>query len=271
LSPFKVTQKFKANPTYYKQFGLLGHEGLDIVPTGKDISIFSLLHKGKVVKDIDMEAKGGAYGNHCTIWYPDIGEAWMYCHLNSNTVFLGQEIEPSYYLGQMGSTGNTTGPHLHLNRFKVTENGVRLNKNNGYLGGIDPLPYLEETEHRLNAQTVISSEQADDEKRALDVLRDAFKSLKIGPNSYGNLEGMVRDLVEIQLRYNAILSGFEKLKQERDQLTRIKTDLETKLLLLSNQKHPTPILANFQTNELLKELLGRIKNWINGQRTKNME
>ena len=143
-SPFKVTQAFGVNTEYYKQFGLRAHEGLDVIPTTGDWSVYSLPFKGIVVKDIDMAGKGGNYGVHVTIWYPDIKEAWMYCHLASNSLFLNQEIAPTSYIGVMGGTGNTTGPHLHLNRFKVDVNGLRLNKENGYLGGIDPLPGLEE-------------------------------------------------------------------------------------------------------------------------------
>lgn len=142
-SAFKVTQKFGVNPDYYKQFGLTGHEGLDLVPTSSDWSVYSLPYKGKVVKDIDMASKGGAYGITDTVWYPEIGEAWQYCHLKTNTLYEGQEIEPSTYIGQMGDTGNTKGAHLHVNRFKVNVNGIRLNKDNGTLGGIDPLPFLE--------------------------------------------------------------------------------------------------------------------------------
>lgn len=143
-SPFRVTQKFGINSDYYKQFGLTGHEGLDLVPTSSDWSVYSLPYKGKVVKDIDMASKGGAYGITDTIWYPEIGEAWQYCHLKTNTLYEGQEIDPGIYIGQMGDTGNTKGAHLHVNRFKVNVNGIRLNKDNGTLGGIDPLPFLEQ-------------------------------------------------------------------------------------------------------------------------------
>lgn len=142
-SPFKVTQKFGVNRIYYAQFDLEGHEGLDLVPTGFDWSVYSLPYRGQVVKDIDMESKGGAYGIHCTIWYPEIGEAWMYCHLRSNSTYEGQQLDPETNIGQMGDTGNTEGAHLHINRFKVNSLGYRLNRNNGFLGGIDPLPFLE--------------------------------------------------------------------------------------------------------------------------------
>jgi len=192
---FRVTQTFGGNFEYYKQFGLIGHEGLDLVPTGVDRSVYSLPFKGKVVKDIDMADKGGAYGVHCTVWYPEIKEAWMYCHLASNTVYVDQELDPGYYLGQMGGTGNTQGDHLHLNRFRVDVNGIRLDKNNGYLGGVDPLPFLQQDLTPPTPQPLTSL--LDDEKRALQVLKDAFPRLKTTTGeAFGNLEGMTRELVD---------------------------------------------------------------------------
>lgn len=142
-SRFIVTQGFGVNPNYYSQFGLSAHEGLDLIPSDSDWRIYSLPYNGIVVKDIDMEAKGGAYGVHCTIWYPSIKEAWMYCHLSSNQLKLDGLIPPSNLVGLMGATGNTQGAHLHLNRFQVDDQGKRLNRDNGYLGGIDPLPSLQ--------------------------------------------------------------------------------------------------------------------------------
>lgn len=147
-SGLRVTQKFGVNEDYYKKWGLKGHEGLDVTPLNslknikKERRFKSLPYEGKVVKDIDMASKGGNYGNTFTIWYPHINEAWQYCHNSENEVFIGQALGPSTYIGYMGGTGNTNGDHVHINRFKVDDNGYRLNRDNGYLGGIDPLPLL---------------------------------------------------------------------------------------------------------------------------------
>lgn len=203
---FIVTQKFGVNPGYYKQFGLTAHEGLDLIPkTLKSLDVFSLPFPGIIVKDFDMASKGGAYGINCTIWYPQISEAWQFCHLSSNAVYMGQEIPPAAFIGVMGSTGNTKGAHLHLNRFKVDTYGIRLNKNNGYLGGVDPLPFLEETEHRPQAQTAISATEADDRKRALDVLILWKQKHGVG----GNLEGFANMLAQ---------DGYRALKHPQIQI-----------------------------------------------------
>ncbi len=142
-SGLRVTQIFGINGDYYGQFGLIGHEGLDATPIDStDKVIHSLPYKGQVVKDIDMADKGGAYGITNTVWYPSIGEAWQFCHMTENFIAIGQELVESAEIGIMGATGNTNGAHVHINRFKVDANGIRLNKDNGYLGGVDPLAFL---------------------------------------------------------------------------------------------------------------------------------
>ncbi len=162
-SGLRVTQDYGVNADYYKQFGLLAHEGLDATPIDStDKTIHSLPYKGKVVKDIDMGDKGGAYGINNTIWYPEIGEAWQYCHMEKNFLSMDQEVAAGAEIGIMGVTGNTSGLHVHINRFKVDSNGYRLNKDNGYLGGIDPLPFLLGLDStNMNMYTMKSGNQVD--------------------------------------------------------------------------------------------------------------
>jgi murein DD-endopeptidase MepM/ murein hydrolase activator NlpD len=144
-SPFKVTQVFKNNPTYYSQFGLAGHEGLDLIPTGSDWSVLAA-EDGVVVKDDDIAGSplSDPYGKFVTLWHPSIKKATQYAHLTSNVVSLGQQVKKGEKIGTMGTTGNSSGAHVHLNLFDVDDNGVRLNVNNGFKGGTDPLPFLNE-------------------------------------------------------------------------------------------------------------------------------
>lgn len=153
---FTITQAFGVNPDYYKQFGLKAHEGLDVVPTGSDLSVLAL-EDGVCVKDED-NPRSGAYGVYVTLWHPSIKKATQYCHLQSNTVSLNQQVKKGDVIGTMGSTGNSTGPHLHINLFDVDDNGVRLNRDNGYLGGTDPLPFLN---------------VVDDQQKVINELREA--------------------------------------------------------------------------------------------------
>lgn len=142
-SKHKITQQFGVNEAYYKQFGLSGHEGLDLIPTGSVWDVLCL-EDGVVVRDIDDVSLGKNYGKNVTIWHPTVKKATQYCHLASNSVKMGQRLVKGETLGVMGATGNTTGAHVHLNLFDVDDNGIRLGRDNGFFGGINPLPFLEE-------------------------------------------------------------------------------------------------------------------------------
>jgi murein DD-endopeptidase MepM/ murein hydrolase activator NlpD len=66
---------------------------------------------------------GGGYGNYCII---DHGNGYwtLYGHSEGITVTQGQEVQQGDVLGTVGSTGHSTGPHLH---FEVRINGVAQN------------------------------------------------------------------------------------------------------------------------------------------------
>ncbi len=61
----------------------------------------------------------GAYGNQVVIDHGD-GCQTTYSHLSSIQVDVGEEVQTGDTIGSMGSTGNTTGTHLH---FEVTQDG----------------------------------------------------------------------------------------------------------------------------------------------------
>ncbi|MEW1698956.1 M23 family metallopeptidase [Streptomyces sp. NPDC093249] len=56
---------------------------------------------------------GGAYGNNIVIRMHD-GTYTQYGHLSSIGVHIGQTVEPGQRIGVSGSSGNSTGPHLHF-------------------------------------------------------------------------------------------------------------------------------------------------------------
>ncbi len=55
----------------------------------------------------------GAYGNRLILTLEDGTEIW-YCHLTSFGASVGQSVVGGQAVGLVGSTGNSTGPHLHL-------------------------------------------------------------------------------------------------------------------------------------------------------------
>jgi murein DD-endopeptidase MepM/ murein hydrolase activator NlpD len=83
------------------------HTGLDFsAPAGAEIV--------SVARGIVTEATwDDAYGNLVKVELED-GTAIWYAHQTSYVVEVGQEVNPGDLIGYVGDTGNTTGPHLHL-------------------------------------------------------------------------------------------------------------------------------------------------------------
>jgi murein DD-endopeptidase MepM/ murein hydrolase activator NlpD len=101
------------------------HTGVDFpVPTGTSVKAVA---GGRVVS----AGWGGAYGYQVVIRHSD-GRYSQYAHLSALTVRTGQQVTSGQRIARSGSTGNSTGPHLHFE--------VRTGP--GYGSDIDPLAYL---------------------------------------------------------------------------------------------------------------------------------
>ncbi|QIK65467.1 M23 family metallopeptidase [Nocardioides sp. HDW12B] len=83
------------------------HTGLDFAaPEGTPIKALA----NGVVSETGW---AGAYGNRTVITLDDGTDLW-YCHQSQFGVKEGQPVVGGQTIGYVGSTGNSTGPHLHL-------------------------------------------------------------------------------------------------------------------------------------------------------------
>ena len=93
------------------------HKGIDIArPTTRTITAAD--HG-----IIETAGNSGGYGNKITINHNN-GYKTVYAHLDSIDVKAGQKIEKGMKIGMMGSTGHSTGVHLH---FEIYKNGSLVN------------------------------------------------------------------------------------------------------------------------------------------------
>lgn len=89
------------------------HSGLDLGGLPVGTPIYSAT-PGKVVLIYrDGVGPGVVNGNAVHVRAPD-GKLWSYLHLSRIDIPLGAAVEPGTVLGRLGSTGRSTGPHLHL-------------------------------------------------------------------------------------------------------------------------------------------------------------
>ncbi|MFD1362669.1 peptidoglycan DD-metalloendopeptidase family protein [Lentibacillus salinarum] len=94
------------------------HKGIDI--SGTSNRTIQAADNGTVVS---AGYDDGGYGNKVVINHNN-GMKTVYAHLSSISVDPGQKVEKGSKIGVMGSTGNSTGVHLH---FEVYQNGSRQN------------------------------------------------------------------------------------------------------------------------------------------------
>ncbi|QNP71007.1 M23 family metallopeptidase [Streptomyces roseirectus] len=106
------------------------HSGQDFaVPTG---TVVVAAHGGTVVKAGPGGAgDGAAYGNAVVIKHAN-GVYSQYAHLSRIDVKVGQVVATGQRIGLAGSTGNSTGPHLHF-EIRTTAN---------YGSAVDPVAFL---------------------------------------------------------------------------------------------------------------------------------
>lgn len=98
------------------------HAGSDIgAPSGAAIHAAK---NGRVVST-SSPAQSGGYGNYTVIDHGN-GISTAYAHQSRFAVHPGQTVKAGQTIGYVGSTGNSTGPHLH---FEYIKNGQRLNPN----------------------------------------------------------------------------------------------------------------------------------------------
>lgn len=111
----KRTDPLTGKHDFHKGIDLAGREGTEVKSVGAGVVTWSGKQKG--------------YGNVVEV---DHGHGYVtrYAHNAENLVEIGDRVEKGQVIGLMGSTGRSTGPHVH---FEVEQNGKL----------IDPKPFLE--------------------------------------------------------------------------------------------------------------------------------
>jgi murein DD-endopeptidase MepM/ murein hydrolase activator NlpD len=136
-SPVKkiyITQVFGVNRSAYARFGLKGHNGIDyraFLPSGQRCyqggksEVFAP-HDG-VIKECRFDS---GYGNYVKIESHTQGS--VLAHFSSIPLLdIGQEVKMGEFIGFQGTTGNSTGIHLHWGWYPVPRD--RGNGYNGYV------------------------------------------------------------------------------------------------------------------------------------------
>ena len=138
----RFTQGFGWRPAYYAQFGLPGHEGLDMVGSGAH----TLAAAPGIVTEVGWHLGNvhHAYGYNVRLRHDVNGLTYrtIYAHGKPGTeqVQVGDAVIAGQPLIQWDSTGNVQGAHLHLS---LTQDGATAAKITTWPWDIiDPTPFL---------------------------------------------------------------------------------------------------------------------------------
>lgn len=111
IHPVYNTKKFHSG------IDIGGSYGASIMAAGAGVVIFT-------AKPVQGQNTGGSgYGNYCIIDHGG-GYTTLYGHCRSVYVKTGQKVKAGQRIAEMGSTGTSTGAHLH---FEVRKNGSAVN------------------------------------------------------------------------------------------------------------------------------------------------
>jgi LysM repeat protein len=90
--------------------GVHGHNGIDIAAAG---GTPILAAAGGTVIISKGSGWNGGYGNYIVIKHPN-GTQTLYGHMSTTLVSAGAQVNKGQQIGKMGSTGRSTGNHLHF-------------------------------------------------------------------------------------------------------------------------------------------------------------
>jgi murein DD-endopeptidase MepM/ murein hydrolase activator NlpD len=187
LKDFRIVEggQFGSDPGTYRQFGLVGHHGIDLLASvgtpvyaPEDATVYKSSdgttdqYTGAAVAGQVIVLKGGY-------------EHWL-LHLDKRLVSIGESVKEGQLIGYTGATGFVTGPHLHW--------GVRPLKpelNNGYRGFIDPTKVMENDMNQPTAAQVKKYAQTFN-------LGEPFTDKQVQDYTNSDLSRLLSDLLQLQ-------------------------------------------------------------------------
>ena len=101
-------------------FGSTNHKGVDICNVGYTSSVYAT-KSGRVLLT-NSSGWGGGYGNYVIIYHGKMSDGntytTLYAHMRSVATSAGKYVKQGELIGYVGTTGNSTGNHLHLEVWK---------------------------------------------------------------------------------------------------------------------------------------------------------
>lgn len=285
-SPVKkifITQVFGVNKANYAKFGLEGHNGIDFrafLPDGERCYIggkseIFAPHDGKVIENA-LDSNG--FG-----WYikiEDGKQGSVLGHMSSQSnCKVGSSVKMGDFIGFQGTTGNSTGIHLHWGWYPIPRN--KANGFNGYenqegkyapFGGGNNMDTI--TIDKTTFESLVTKSSRWDEVLKLGYtsaaqIEQEYKSLKANVASKAEEVTIAQNQAEANRKhFNELLANAAKalgtvqeVAQVNAALAKVSLDLDT-LSDLQRQFGELQINSSEQVEELNAEI-ARLKALVN--------
>ena len=131
------------------------HKGIDLVGTDKTVRAVVGGVVGQSIIITDPKNRTSEWGNYVRVDGED-GRLYYYCHLSKRLVSRGDKVSVGDAIGIEGSTGKSTGSHLH---FEVRENGSSIDPTKilgikNTVGTVREAKTQERTNYTVNGLTI---------------------------------------------------------------------------------------------------------------------
>ncbi len=258
---YPVTQDWN-DPRYrssYTKFGLLGHNGVDYgVPAGTRIVA---PHGGKIVENL-LDSTG--YG-----WYVKIendNEGSILGHFKEQSQCkVGTEVRQGDLVGLSGSTGNSTGPHLHWGYYRFPRK-----RDNGFSGTVDQTHWLglETFEDEMLYERAEKEKYKKEARNLREVTQSQAETIK---ELNKEIESLNKAKVDLSFEIAQLQEQFVEVSRERDSLIDVCNGYEVAIPKLKEQikelenklisQNP---LKTYSSKDLIGEVISRVVNKFKG-------
>lgn len=156
ILPYKGAARVSSPFGWRTLFGKrMYHKGIDLVGTDKMVRAVVGGVVGQSILITDTTNRTSEWGNYVRVDGED-GRQYYYCHLSKRLVSRGDKVSVGDALGIEGSTGKSTGSHLHL---EVRENGKSIDPTaiigiKNIVGAVREAKTQERTNYTVNGLTI---------------------------------------------------------------------------------------------------------------------
>lgn len=232
----------------YQEWGIVGHNGIDFgLPEGTEVLACD---EGTVTQVGD----NGDFGISITIKH-----SWgtsIYCHLQSFGILVNDHVAKAQVIGLSGKSGFVTGPHLH---FGIQPNNS--NTNNGYLGYINPNPYLSETSEKPQSQkpSDLSGDLSVDEipKQKTPVVQSEPQSPQVPQTSQDEVQKQAVAMFDARIKENSIKGNLAKKAKRDEAIQKIFSFAQDKKRITNEHARDLLHVSQSTATDYLTELVNR--------------